>query len=199
MSVRSYGKEDPSTPGRRGCDESGRLRRQRGRGNADPAFHEIGGLSRDSGYRVQVRQSNRPGTNFLDVNPRIGATFRLFVDTAGLDVARTLYRDLTRQPVGARLPREGRKWVVENLEAIRSEAGRRCHRKMYCSIAPVMHTGRGAAPARPRAAAPRPRPDRPRVRGAARRRGARPRREHVRRAPQPPVRRRTANRRTRIS
>ena len=44
-----------------------------------------------------------------------------------------------------------------------------------------------AAPARPRPAAPRPRPDRPGVRPAAGRRGARPRRAHVGRAPQPPV------------
>src|SRR5437870_4184380 len=48
-------------------------------------------------------------------------------------------------------------------------------------------TRRGAAPARPRAAAPRPRPDRPGVRAAAGRRGARPRRAHVGRALQPPV------------
>src|SRR5450631_2696882 len=46
---------------------------------------------------------------------------------------------------------------------------------------------RGAAPARPRAAAPRPRPDRSGVRAAAGRRGARPRRAHVGRAPQPRV------------
>src|SRR6266542_2905979 len=42
-------------------------------------------------------------------------------------------------------------------------------------------------PKRPRAAAPRPRPDRPGVRAAVGRRGARPRREHVGRAPQPRV------------
>src|SRR6266496_1121064 len=48
-------------------------------------------------------------------------------------------------------------------------------------------TRRGAAPARPRAAAPRPRPDRPGVRAAAGRGGARPRRAHVGRAPQPRV------------
>src|SRR6185437_8593150 len=46
---------------------------------------------------------------------------------------------------------------------------------------------RGPAPARPRAATPRPRPDRPGVRTAAGRRGARPRRKHVSRAPQPRV------------
>ena len=45
----------------------------------------------------------------------------------------------------------------------------------------------GAAPARPRDPAPRPRPDRPGVRPAAGRRSARPRRPHVRRAPEPRV------------
>src|SRR5712692_3456090 len=49
------------------------------------------------------------------------------------------------------------------------------------------HTRRGAAPAQPRGAAPRARPDGPGVRAAAGRRGARPRREHVGRAPQPRV------------
>nr|WP_258378249.1 hypothetical protein [Micromonospora endophytica] len=45
----------------------------------------------------------------------------------------------------------------------------------------------GAAPARPRPAAPGPGPDRSGVRAAAQRRGARPGREHVRRTPQPSV------------
>ena len=54
-------------------------------------------------------------------------------------------------------------------------------------LAGDQQTRRGAAPARPRAAAPRPRPDRPGVRAAAGRRGARPRRAHVGRAPQPRV------------
>src|SRR3984893_18297576 len=49
------------------------------------------------------------------------------------------------------------------------------------------HTRRRTAPARPRAAAPRSRPDGPGVRAAAGRRGSRPRREHFGRAPQPPV------------
>src|SRR5918993_237988 len=49
------------------------------------------------------------------------------------------------------------------------------------------HTLLIGAPTRPRAAATRPRPDRPGVRAAAGRRGARPRRAHVGRAPQPPV------------
>jgi hypothetical protein len=49
------------------------------------------------------------------------------------------------------------------------------------------HTGRGAAPARSRAVAPCPGPDRPGVRAAAGCRGARARRSHVCRAPQPRV------------
>jgi len=55
------------------------------------------------------------------------------------------------------------------------------------NLAGDQQTRRGAAPARPRAAAPRSRPDRPGVRVAAGRRGARPRRTHVGRAPQPRV------------
>ncbi len=54
----------------------------------------------------------------IDVNPRTGRTFRLLVDSIGMDVVRALYLDLTGQfvPVGA--PVEGRKWVVENYDLI---------------------------------------------------------------------------------
>jgi predicted ATP-grasp superfamily ATP-dependent carboligase len=56
----------------------------------------------------------RDGTyKVLDVNPRIGGTFRLFVDQSGWDVARIMYLDITRQPVPTLQPREGRKWFVE--------------------------------------------------------------------------------------
>lgn len=50
----------------------------------------------------------------LDVNPRIGASFRLFVDQADLDVARICYLDLTRQTVPTVRPREGRRWMLED-------------------------------------------------------------------------------------
>ncbi len=53
---------------------------------------------------------------------------------------------------------------------------------MWQDLAGDEQTRCGAALARPRAAAPRPRPDRPGVRAAAGRRGARPRRVHVGRA-----------------
>jgi D-aspartate ligase len=64
----------------------------------------------DIGYRYDARDDRY---KVLDVNPRIGATFRLFVDRAGMDVVRALYLDLTGQPVGAGAPHIGRKWVVE--------------------------------------------------------------------------------------
>ena len=46
-------------------------------------------------------------------NPRIGATFRLFVGREGVDVARALYLDLTGQSVPVCACSEGRKWMVE--------------------------------------------------------------------------------------
>lgn len=67
----------------------------------------------DLGYKYDARTGQY---KLLDVNPRIGTTFRLFVDTCGLDVVQMLYRDLTGQPVFAGMPREGRKWIVENYD-----------------------------------------------------------------------------------
>lgn len=64
----------------------------------------------DIGYRYDARDGQY---KVLDINPRIGATFRLFTAENGLDVARTLYLDLTGQPVPECKVREGRKWVVE--------------------------------------------------------------------------------------
>ena len=77
------------------------------------------------GYRgildVDYRYDARTGQyKLLDVNPRIGASFRLFVDTSGLDVARALYRDLTGQPVVSGMVCEGRKWLVENYDIVSS-------------------------------------------------------------------------------
>jgi D-aspartate ligase len=71
----------------------------------------------DIGYRLDTRTGLYKA---LDINPRIGRTFRLFVDSAGMDVARALYLDLTGQPVQVGEAREGRKWVVENFDLISS-------------------------------------------------------------------------------
>ena len=72
----------------------------------------------DIGYRYDARDGK---FKVLDVNPRIGSTFRLFVRADGLDVARSLYLDLTGQPVpsGTCLA-ERRKWIVEDCDLISS-------------------------------------------------------------------------------
>jgi D-aspartate ligase len=77
------------------------------------------------GYRgivdMEYQYDARDGRyKLLDVNPRIGAAFRLFVGTNGMDVARALYLDLTGQPVPSAAPREGRKWLVENYDLVSS-------------------------------------------------------------------------------
>lgn len=71
----------------------------------------------DMGYRFDRRDGKY---KIYDVNPRIGATFRLFVDDSGLDVARALYLDMTHQPVAAGQLREGRKWIVEDSDLLSS-------------------------------------------------------------------------------
>jgi predicted ATP-grasp superfamily ATP-dependent carboligase len=68
----------------------------------------------DLGYRFDARDGLY---KLLDVNPRVGSTFRLFVSSTGLDVVRALYLDLTDQepePAGSAVP--GRKWLIENLD-----------------------------------------------------------------------------------
>jgi len=69
----------------------------------------------DIGCRCDARDGQY---KLLDVNPRIGCTFRLFVDPNGMDVVRACYLDLTGQAVHAESAREGRKWLVENLDLI---------------------------------------------------------------------------------
>ncbi|MEA2497382.1 MAG: D-aspartate ligase [Thermoleophilaceae bacterium] len=64
----------------------------------------------DLGFRYDRRDGQY---KLLDVNPRIGATFRLFVDDNDLDVARALHLDLTGRPVTPGTYREGRKWIDE--------------------------------------------------------------------------------------
>jgi predicted ATP-grasp superfamily ATP-dependent carboligase len=75
-------------------------------------------LAKAVGYRgiidIGYRYDKRDGLyKLLDVNPRLGSTFRLFVGANGLDVLRALYLDLTGQPVPEAVAREGRKWIDE--------------------------------------------------------------------------------------
>jgi D-aspartate ligase len=67
----------------------------------------------DIGYRYDQRDGQY---KVLDVNPRIGCTFRLFTASNGMDAARALYLDMTGQPIPATEPVEGRKWIVEDFD-----------------------------------------------------------------------------------
>jgi D-aspartate ligase len=69
----------------------------------------------DIGYRYDMRDRSY---KLLDVNPRLGATFRLFVGTGGMDVVRAAYLHLTGQPVPSSGICEGRKWVVEDADLV---------------------------------------------------------------------------------
>lgn len=68
---------------------------------------------------MDFRQDSADGQyKLLDFNPRIGAQFRLFRDTAGVDVALAAYLDLTGQRIPEGAPVTGRGFVVENYEPI---------------------------------------------------------------------------------
>jgi D-aspartate ligase len=64
---------------------------------------------------IDFRYDKRDGKyKILDINPRIGLTFRLFVGDNGLDVVQVAYLDLTGQPVPSSQIVNGRKYLVED-------------------------------------------------------------------------------------
>lgn len=71
----------------------------------------------DLGYRYDARDDTY---KLLDVNPRVGSTFRLFVDSVGMDVIRALYLDLTGQAIETGISVPGRKWMLETNDLVSS-------------------------------------------------------------------------------
>ena len=84
---------------------------------------EITGLLARLKYRgildLDLRFDDRDGKyKLLDFNPRLGAQFRLFRDSAGLDVVTSCYLDLTGQPRQEAEQVTGRGFLVENYDPI---------------------------------------------------------------------------------
>ena len=64
----------------------------------------------DMGFRFDARDGLY---KLLDVNPRVGSTFRLFAAPDGADVVRAMYLDLTGRSVPPAAAVAGRSWVDE--------------------------------------------------------------------------------------
>lgn len=64
----------------------------------------------DMGFRFDSRDGLY---KLLDVNPRVGSTFRLFAAPDGADVVRAMYLDLTGLPVPPATALPGRTWLDE--------------------------------------------------------------------------------------
>lgn len=73
----------------------------------------------DIGYRLDPRDGQY---KVLDINPRVGQAFRLFVAENDHDVVKALYLDYTGQPQPPCVPREGRRWLIEDMDIISSYA-----------------------------------------------------------------------------
>jgi len=95
-----------------------------GRATENPRLREeITGLLTRLGYQgildLDLRWDARDDQyKLLDFNPRIGAQFRLFRDTAGIDVVTACYLDLTGRSVTGSEQVSGRGFLVENYDPI---------------------------------------------------------------------------------
>lgn len=79
----------------------------------------LGALSYKGLVDIDFRRDPRDGQyKVLDVNPRLGGVFRLFVDRCGLDVVRAMYLDLVGLQVPPVARRDGRRWVSETGELL---------------------------------------------------------------------------------
>ncbi len=90
---------------------------------ANPALAELSAdLCKRIGFRGIVdldwRYDRRDQQyKLLDFNPRVGAQFRLFETTAGIDVVRAMHLDLTGRPIPRGTQVTGRGFSVEILDA----------------------------------------------------------------------------------
>ena len=72
----------------------------------------------DIGYRLDPRDGKY---KVLDINPRVGQAFRLFVAENGVDVIRAQYLDITGQAIPEPVvPIEGRRWIIEDYDIVSS-------------------------------------------------------------------------------
>ncbi|MGH8583903.1 MAG: hypothetical protein ACREWG_14205 [Gammaproteobacteria bacterium] len=69
----------------------------------------------DIGYRWDPRDRKY---KVLDINPRVGQAFRLFIDSEDMDVVRAMYKDFAGEAVRTGPVREGRKWIIEDFDLI---------------------------------------------------------------------------------
>lgn len=69
----------------------------------------------DAGLRYDARDGEY---KLLDVNPRIGQAFRLFLAADGTDLAQCLYLDLTGQLEGDLPPRPFGRWFIEDYDVV---------------------------------------------------------------------------------
>lgn len=121
--IAGSGRKEMSWPVRTGLTAVGRWL-------ADPAVEEAGlRLAERLAYQgildLDFRRDERGVFRLVDFNPRPGAQFRLFTDSAGLDVVQAMYLDLTGQRVPEPSGGPGRIFVAENyalLSAVRSRS-----------------------------------------------------------------------------
>jgi predicted ATP-grasp superfamily ATP-dependent carboligase len=88
-----------------------------------PLRDQVTSLLSELSYRgitdLDLRLDRRDGQyKLLDFNPRLGAQFRLFTDSAGVDVIRAAYLDLTGQAIAENEVVDGRRFLVENYDPI---------------------------------------------------------------------------------
>ena len=88
-----------------------------------PLRDQVTSLLTELSYRgitdLDLRLDRRDGQyKLLDFNPRLGAQFRLFTDSAGVDVIRAAYLDLTGQAIAENEMVDGRRFLVENYDPI---------------------------------------------------------------------------------